>query len=141
VVSATELVAEEKLDEPCEVLTDRDAPSACDVPRDTLCASETPSDTEVPSAVERVVEPNELCEDEEEVMEWAGVVDQDVPVPLLTWSVLESLMLSLAPLDVPAVSEPPVDVVRLAPSVTLSLTPTLPMRLAPACPPFVRDPL
>ena len=63
--------------------------------------------------MERVVEPNELCEDEEEVMECAGVVDQDVPVPLLTWSVLEVLVPSLAPLDVPAVSEPPDDVVRL----------------------------
>ena len=68
-----ERVDDEKLERPVVVATERETPSACDAPRDSVWLWDSVS------ATESVVEANELLERDVETMEWAGVVDQAEP--------------------------------------------------------------
>ncbi len=124
-MSDEEWVDDEKLDLPVVEATERETPSACDVPCDSVWLSE------VVSATELVVEEEELLERDVETMEWAGVVDQEDPSECPIWAVTELEAPSDTPVDAPDDSCAPDDSVCPKVSLTLSFTPPLTTPMPP----------
>jgi hypothetical protein len=74
------LVVEEKWDELTAVPPPLDRVVDLEVPSESVCDSDTPWLWDVVSALERVLDENELRDDEDEVIVWAGVTDQELDV-------------------------------------------------------------